>query len=701
MRIEQILHGYADGHRLLAGSVDLPRQEKYLLLGLSDMSGRSMLPGFEEYLTGYPLPHAGFYAFARTWYAPEMERPGCVWTHTLLIREKDMSDITDLGTLRSLFRRPVREDRGDWNEYRFSLSPTERGQETTASPRMEQSLALALWGLYGTDLPLFQPAEDARHFEDMVLALWSQQWPGLRAAFRFCSGAIGVRVSGGTPFDYQVIPMSTIREARREVPASNVADSGGWTNPPESPDWLAIALNDLRMGGTSFRSFLREHACEGFGRQAFASLAELFGVWDDTSSRASLPQLLQLIGQRYPVTGDAARLKQAVVGPGFPLTKSLMPSTSECDVLKAIATTDGWAAFDQEKLGLDRRMPFLWESDRKSAEALIATLIGSDVNPIGEHVLLSLIQGMTIEDAIRYSDAIPGLVATVVRMNPDLAMSPSLWKGSVDYQRGLFDAATSAGIPVDTQSSIIQAMLQAGSDAAAERATKKFGTVAVNAVMNWFDGSGLQSHSDLREGWRRALAPHTTTLLDWLAYRDKVREASGALIADLSNPHSMEVRQRGADLWLKVLSDDKAVPANTRTRLYAFCLALGFDSPAGNPDELVAHTFDTVNSAVAGSRLGEDSWAWLDDHLPALAIWRYWDRCERLRRGLAQRFVNHNWPAAKIFRCAPNRDDLRDLLKSCDKVDGGRKLLKRIRRALSEDDVDLDRQRREVVEWYA
>jgi hypothetical protein len=219
--------------------------------------------------------------------------------------------------------------------------------------------------------------------------------------------------------------------------------------------------------------------------------------------------------------------------------------------------------------------------------------------------------------------------------------------------------------------------------------------------MNWFDESGLRSPSDLREGWRRALASQTRALLDWLAVRKEAREASGALIADLSNPHSPQVQRHGANLWLKVLTDNATVPTNTRTRLYAFCLALGFDAPAGQPDELVARTFDVIHSALAESRLGEDSWAWFDDHLPALAIWRYWDRCERLRRGLADRFSNHDWPIAQFFRCAPNRDTLRDLLKACDKVDGGGRLLKRIRRAVSDEEVDLDRHRREVVERYA
>lgn len=235
MRIEQILHGYADGHRLLAGSVDLPRQAKYLMLGLSDMSGRSMVPGFEEYLTGYPLPDAGLYAFARTWYAPEMERPGCVWTHTLLIGESDLGSIRNLGDLCRLFRQPTKGGGGNGDEYLLSLEYVECGHDTPVAPGMEHHLAFALLGLYGApDLPFFHPVEDSLQLEDMLLALWSQQWPSLRFAFRFCSGAIGVRVSEGSPFDYQIIPLSSIREARREVPASNVMDSGGWTNPPES-----------------------------------------------------------------------------------------------------------------------------------------------------------------------------------------------------------------------------------------------------------------------------------------------------------------------------------------------------------------------------------------------------------------------------------------------------------------------------------
>ncbi len=80
-----------------------------------------MVSGFEEYVTGYPLIDASFYAFARTWYAPEMERPGCVWTHTLLIGERDLGALDDLTILNRCFRRPTTGERSNWDEYRVPL----------------------------------------------------------------------------------------------------------------------------------------------------------------------------------------------------------------------------------------------------------------------------------------------------------------------------------------------------------------------------------------------------------------------------------------------------------------------------------------------------------------------------------------------------------------------------------------------------
>src|SRR5579863_4288969 len=107
--LHQLLHGYAEGHRLLEGSFPLQDDLTRLMLRMSDLSGHSMVSGFEDYITGYPLSSINAYALAKTWYAPEMPRPGCVWTHTLVIPAQIMAKILSLHTLVTLFKRPVQD----------------------------------------------------------------------------------------------------------------------------------------------------------------------------------------------------------------------------------------------------------------------------------------------------------------------------------------------------------------------------------------------------------------------------------------------------------------------------------------------------------------------------------------------------------------------------------------------------------------
>lgn len=80
--LHQTLHGYSDGHRLISSSLSLAGQDARTMQVMSDLSGPGVKPGVDGYLTGHPLEGVGKYVLARTWAAPEMPRPGCVWTHS-------------------------------------------------------------------------------------------------------------------------------------------------------------------------------------------------------------------------------------------------------------------------------------------------------------------------------------------------------------------------------------------------------------------------------------------------------------------------------------------------------------------------------------------------------------------------------------------------------------------------------------------
>ena len=118
--VEQTLHGYSNGHRLLQTSCKLPEQDGKKMLMLSDLSGNEFIGGFERYFTGYSLSDERI-VLACTWYAEEMKRPGCVWTHSIIINAKDLACNSKMiaPAVINLFRRP--ESNSDLEEYRQTL----------------------------------------------------------------------------------------------------------------------------------------------------------------------------------------------------------------------------------------------------------------------------------------------------------------------------------------------------------------------------------------------------------------------------------------------------------------------------------------------------------------------------------------------------------------------------------------------------
>jgi hypothetical protein len=218
------------------------------------------------YLTGYPLTESGYYAFARTWPAPEMPRPGCVWTHTILIEFSDIPSLQSAIGLLGLFRRPRGKDLG----YGEALTLSEVSSD--ASPPDPAAARRILWAIYGNpSRPIVSSILEQRERDEFVLAMWDQQWPRLKRAFRFCTLSFADRSGGGNVFDLQFLPGSG-RVPRVQFRTALDADR----SEAEFSDWLDDAVSDLRDGAAGdLRRFLRTAGSDVSGREAFVPLASL------------------------------------------------------------------------------------------------------------------------------------------------------------------------------------------------------------------------------------------------------------------------------------------------------------------------------------------------------------------------------------------------------------------------------------------
>ena len=77
---------------------------------MSDLLTSALHDGKDSYLCGYPLRSAGRYVLARTWLAPELPRPGCVWTHSLVLDNQAIASASSMWDVMDLHRRPRDND---------------------------------------------------------------------------------------------------------------------------------------------------------------------------------------------------------------------------------------------------------------------------------------------------------------------------------------------------------------------------------------------------------------------------------------------------------------------------------------------------------------------------------------------------------------------------------------------------------------
>ena len=118
IQIHQMLHGYNQGHNLIQSSIVLPSSEDMdCMATLSDWSEYVNPQDEADYITIYPLKNSEYYVISKTWYANEMKRPGCVWTHSLLISFHQLSQIADYRVFIDMFVRPQN------GNYEFYATP--------------------------------------------------------------------------------------------------------------------------------------------------------------------------------------------------------------------------------------------------------------------------------------------------------------------------------------------------------------------------------------------------------------------------------------------------------------------------------------------------------------------------------------------------------------------------------------------------
>lgn len=614
MKLDQCLFGYDDGHRLLASSLPLGSETSYLT-ELSDLAPGAIFSRSEGYWTGLPVPAIGRYVLMRTWPAPEMTRPGCVWTHALLIDPVLLESVEDLSTLQALVIRPA--SLLDRNRYRDTV-PFNAFQSGDSNKRVDDAIVRKLLtSLYAMSSSIVEVASPGE-LDEPLFAVWSQQWPRLRRNFRFQTATSRVP--------------RTVSSARFDITAVLAHQSDSDLRPVDTGSpWLSIAALDVEEGASgSLRRFLW---CYGRDvrrqRGSFRPLVEVRTI-DSVAVADSGPRLVKIITRSFPTLDDAKYLKQDLVD-------GVLVAHAQIDLFRFMLSNKD-AVFPLPTSSGIARLANFWQ-ERPDELLQLAEITADAEDAFSRSVFATITAGIQRQDFWFFTASYPRLRKRMLQICPELLLE--------DAASTLDDATLAELLPLisaeaDGLVELVSRLLPRNVEMLANVVFEQFPNIAATQVVLAADGT----NTVVADVWFQELAHRPTILLHPEVMTHISRTSLLYKFADSLGWLTPKVVAAGPAPWaaaLLTVSND--LPENEKNTLSCFLVALAIMSGGNGGLLIIERLFHAVHSQVLDSKLSGRASEFLSPLLPDLGWVRSWDLGLRFRTAVAKTYVRNKWPA--------------------------------------------------------
>ncbi len=655
MKIQQTLHGYSEGHLLLASSISgLTQRDRKKMAVLSDWNEYARNGDDNSYITAYPLPDSSYYVVAKTWYADEMERPGCVWTHSLLIDMAEMKDFFDFRALFFAFTRPQRDRYSDYNQ---SLEISGEIEEECLMPSKFQMPSLAHWlfELLKKDEPLlFSIEQPSAYYQIFLLTLMNHFPSGILSTMSLCSGTGRIRKYENVPFNLQFVigTRSSLPKIEMQL-----------TSNDEGIDWCKyVALSILREGLGIPMLLHRFSSDIGNRIEAYAAVIMVYEILDrlkepGADNIAKFRLTLRILAEVFPKKTDGVVFKEAMLDPG--LTKYYFDESS---FIHEMAITRYWESFDYEKIDFVIRANVYWKSHpiREYASLLYDLLKGEYENPYSEKLLDNVnieYSQLQVDYLIEEYWALFCYLAkkkTIVLDNDYwfsvekekfVTLADIFFKQTPNdylYWHPLLEKMLDYNVYADTfQLEIL---------------SRNVPNMVAEILFVINDGKVLN------KGWTGYCKRNAKAIIDWLGTQGTVNTQIVLLILETVNPESDLVKQSENKDWCVLLS--APVEDNIKLEYAVFLFLLSYRLEKDDiAFSFYKKSFQTIYEATEKNQIGY-YWGRIAPYCPK-PFWGFeWDKCELLRKGFANRvfYENRNIGVVKDF--TSHRRINRKLLKT-------------------------------------
>ncbi|MBW5722773.1 GAP1-N1 domain-containing protein [Klebsiella pneumoniae] len=642
MKLDHCLFGYDDGHRLIASSLPLGDEIAYLT-ELSDLAPGVIFGSSKGYWTGLPAPTIGRYVLMFTWPAPEMPRPGCVWTHALLLEPSMLESIKDLSILQGVISRPGNFVNKDYYSQPLEVDLTRK--KITQLPLdllLVEKLIDSLYGKVKTSIEV----SSSDLLDRPLFAVWSQQWPRLRRNFRFQTAVSRKpRSTGSARFDIIAV------FSQEDFFDSEIKDI--------SSSWLNDAVVDIQSEMQhSFRNFLWEYGRDvRKQRGSFKPLAEIYSLSYETNTESIL-RIIEIVAEAFPTLNDANHLKQDLVDGGFAgqgqitLLNNLILSFEEEGAVFPPITTAG---FDN--------LTGFWPRQSESVLNLL-DLASQSKSESGEVIFKHLIRTVQTSEFWTLSRSNLIVRKLVVKQNPEFLLANE----SILDDSDIMDLLHL--IPNDTKGleQFINDMIERNNNDIASSIFDNFPDIAVAKVVQ-----KLNSKKPVPTVWRKELWSRHDYLLKDEVIRNVTRASLLYDFADAFGWLSNVVIAEGLEPWYNsFMTVTNDLDGAALDMLDCFSIVLAIKSGGDKGLKIIEKNYSNLHRKILKSRLSPQARDMLFSQLPEIGWLRGWDLGYRFRLAIAQAYIYNKWSVNSFVSLASDRKGRELLADAASDIDGGR-----------------------------
>lgn len=329
--LESQLHGYRQGHQLLAASATLPKLDQSVIDRLSDVAG-PLRSGecFAPYLSAYPLPSGAYYVLARTWQDLSVQRAGCVRTLSLLIPTESWSSAPSLSPFLDILASPDIP----MSANQFVIPPP---VALPLPPMSDFHGGELLEALFLED-PKPIVVLDAPDSELIAVRLLTALWPSMRERFAVCTFALSPRRIEGRDFDLIFAPKSA-RSRFADWPGRRI---DGQTGQPERHRWTSAIVN--RVFNEPIPRLLgdREIGLAGADVAATGAALRIGLLWEELVAKldrspSAVLGLIDIANSRRQIDPDMIVLLRSVLGDAVRRAVDILPEAEAWQFISALA----------------------------------------------------------------------------------------------------------------------------------------------------------------------------------------------------------------------------------------------------------------------------------------------------------------------------------------------------------------------------